>query len=149
MMGERLVMQESLFYEFRLEDHVPCDHLLRRIDRFLDCSELRQHLAGFYSSMGRPSVDPELMIRMLIIGYCFGIRSERRLCEEVHLNLAYRWFYRLGLEGQVPDHSSFSSRTGTAASARATCCGACSRQSSADAWRKGWWAAKASQLTAA
>jgi transposase len=92
MMGERLVMQESLFYAFRLEDHVPCDHLLRRIDRFVDCSELRQHLAGFYSATGRPSSDPELMIRMLLIGYCLGIRSERRLCEEVHLNLAYRWF---------------------------------------------------------
>jgi transposase len=65
-------------------------------------------LAGFYSSTGRPSVDPELMIRMLLIGYCLGIRSERRLCEEVHLNLAYRWFCRLGLEGKVPDHSTFS-----------------------------------------
>ena len=108
MMGERLVMQESLFYEFRLEDHVPSDHLLRRIDRFVDCSGLRQHLAGFYSATGRPSVDPELMIRMLLIGYCLGIRSERRLCEEVHLNLAYRWFCRLGLEGKVPDHSTFS-----------------------------------------
>jgi transposase len=108
MMGERLVMQESLFYEFRLEDHVPSDHLLRRIARFVDCSELRQHLAGFYSATGRPSVDPELMIRMLLIGYCLGIRSERRLCEEVHLNLAYRWFCRLGLEGKVPDHSTFS-----------------------------------------
>ena len=64
MMGERLVRQESLFYAFRLEDHVPCDHLLRRIDPFVDCSELRQHLAGFYSSMGRPSIDPELMIRI-------------------------------------------------------------------------------------
>ena len=70
--------------------------------------ELRQHLAGFYSSTGRPSIDPELMIRMLLIGYCLGIRSERRLCEEVHLNLAYRWFCRLGLEGKVPDHSTFS-----------------------------------------
>src|ERR671913_745533 len=108
MMGERLVMQESLFYEFRLEDHVPCDHLLRSIDRFVDCSELRRHLAGFYSSTGRPSVDPELMIRMLLIGYTQGIRSERRLCEEVHLNLAYRWFCRLGLDGAVPDHSTFS-----------------------------------------
>jgi transposase len=108
MMGERLVMRESLFYEFRLEDHVPSDHLLRRIDRFVDCSELRRHLAGFYSTIGRPSVDPELMIRMLLIGYCLGIRSERRLCEEVHLNLAYRWFCRLGLEGKVPDHSTFS-----------------------------------------
>jgi transposase-like protein DUF772 len=65
-------------------------------------------LAGFYSSTGRPSVDPELMIRMLMVGYCYGIRSERRLCEEVHLNLAYRWFCGLGLEGQVPDHSTFS-----------------------------------------
>ncbi|WP_262266397.1 IS1182 family transposase [Microvirga yunnanensis] len=108
MMGERLVMQESLFYAFRLEDHVPSDHLLRRIDRFVDCSGLRQRLAGYYSATGRPSVDPELMIRMLLIGYCLGIRSERRLCEEVHLNLAYRWFCRLGLEGKVPDHSTFS-----------------------------------------
>jgi transposase len=108
MMGERLVMQESLFYEFRLEDHVPSEHLLRRIDRFVDCSGLRQRLAGYYSTTGRPSIDPELMIRMLLIGYCLGIRSERRLCEEVHLNLAYRWFCRLGLEGKVPDHSTFS-----------------------------------------
>jgi transposase len=108
MMGERLVMQESLFYAFRLEDHVPCDHLLRRIDRFVDCSELRQRRASYYSTIGRSSVDPELMIRMLLIGYCLGIRSERRLCEEAHLNLADRWFCRLGLEGKVPDHSTFS-----------------------------------------
>src|SRR4030095_17193525 len=92
MMGERLVMQDSLFYEFRLEEHVPTDHRLRAIDRFVDLSDLRRHLASFYSVIGRPSIDPELMIRMLIVGYCYGIRSERRLCEEVHLNLAYRWF---------------------------------------------------------
>src|SRR5689334_11937076 len=108
MMGERLVTQDNLFYEFRLEEHVPTDHQLRLIDRFVDLSDLRRHLAGFYSAIGRPSVDPELMIRMLIVGYCYGIRSERRLCEEVHLNLAYRWFCRLGLEGQVPDHPTFS-----------------------------------------
>jgi len=108
MMGERLVMQDSLFYEFRLEEHVPTDHRLRAIDRFVDLSDLRRHLASFYSAIGRPSIDPELMIRMLIVGYCYGIRSERRLCEEVHLNLAYRWFCRLGLEGGVPDHSTFS-----------------------------------------
>lgn len=107
-MGDRIVMQDSLFYEFRLEEHVPVDHQLRLIHRFVDLSDLRCHLAGFYSPIGRPSVDPELMIRMLIVGYCCGIRSERRLCEEVHLNLAYRWFCRLGLEGQVPDHSTFS-----------------------------------------
>src|SRR4051794_32165125 len=69
---------------------------------------LRQELAPLYSEMGRPSIDPELLIRMLIVGYCFGIRSERRLCEEVHLNLAYRWFCGLGLDGEVPDHSTFS-----------------------------------------
>src|ERR1700748_2942955 len=108
MMGERRVDQGSLFYEFSLERHVPADHLLRAIDRFVDLSELREHLRPFYSDTGRPSVDPELMIRMLIIGYTHGIRSERRLCEEVHLNLAYRWFCRLGLDGAVPDHSTFS-----------------------------------------
>jgi transposase len=108
MMGPRQVEQAPLFYEFSLDAHMPTDHLLRSIDRFVDLSDLRRALAPFYSSTGRPSVDPELMIRMLIIGYCFGIRSERRLCEEVHLNLGYRWFCRLGLDGRVPDHSTFS-----------------------------------------
>jgi transposase len=108
MMGERRVMQEALFYGFSLERHVPGDHLLRRIDRFVDLSEVRAYLEPYYSEVGRPSIDPELMIRMLIVGYCVGVRSERRLCEEVHLNLAYRWFCRLGLEGDVPDHSTFS-----------------------------------------
>jgi transposase len=88
MMGERMMTQDSLFYEFRLEEHVPADHLLRRIDCFVDLSGLRRHLADFYSTAGRPSVDPELMIRMLIVGYCYGIGSEWRLCEEVHLDLA-------------------------------------------------------------
>jgi transposase len=108
MMGPRQVEQGALFYDFSLDAHVPPDYFLRSIDRFVDLSEVRRELAPFYSLMGRPSVDPELMIRMLIVGYCFGIRSERRLCEEVHLNLAYRWFCQLGLEGQVPDHSTFS-----------------------------------------
>ena len=88
MMGQQAIAQDRLFYSFNLDTHVPPDHLLRRIDYVLDLGELRQHLAPFYSNTGRPSIDPELMIRMLIIGYCFGIRSERRLCEEVHLNLA-------------------------------------------------------------
>ena len=107
-MGSKGARQAPLFYAFNLEDHIPADHLLRGIDRFLDLSALRQHLAPFYSHTGRPSVDPELMIRMLVIGYCFGISSERRLCEEVHLNLAYRWFCRLGLEERIPDHSTFA-----------------------------------------
>src|SRR5215468_2373483 len=98
MMGERQVQQDALFYEFSLERHVPAEHLLRSVDRFVELGRVRSELAPFYSEMGRPWIDPELMIRMLIVGYCFGIRSERRLCEEVHLNLAYRWFCRLGLE---------------------------------------------------
>src|ERR1700674_865502 len=108
MMGEHSGNQDRLFYSFNLDEHIPADHLLRGIDRFLDLADLRQHLAPFYSHTGRPSVDPELMVRMLLVGYCFGIRSERRLCEEVHLNLAYRWFCRLGLDDKVPDHSTFS-----------------------------------------
>src|SRR5262252_3690130 len=108
MMGERKVQQDALFYEFSLERHVPEKHLLRAIDRLVELDGLRRALEPFYSSIGRPSIDPELMIRMLIVGYCYGIRSKRRLCEEVHLNLGYRWFCRLGLDGDVPDHSTFS-----------------------------------------
>jgi transposase len=108
MMGERRVMQEALFYGFSLERHVPDNHLLRKIDRFVDLSGLRTHLGPYYSDVGRPSIDPELMMRMLIVDYCSGIRSERRPCEEVRLNPAYRWFCRLGLDGDVPDHSTFS-----------------------------------------
>ncbi len=108
MMGDRRVDQGALFYKFSLDGHVPADHMLRAIDRFVDLEGVRSHLAPYYSSTGRPSVDPELMIRMLLVGYCYGIRSERRLCDEVHLNLAYRWFCRLGLDGDVPDHSTFS-----------------------------------------
>lgn len=107
MMGSQTA-PERLFYDFCLDDYVPADHLLRRIDRFLDFDGLRSSLRPYYSHLGRPSIDPELMLRMLIVGYCFAVRSERRLCEEVHLNLAYRWFCRLGLDGRVPDHSSFS-----------------------------------------
>ena len=107
MMGVQAA-EARLFYDFCLDDHVPSDHLLRSVDGHLDLNSVRQTLKPFYSWTGRPSIDPELMIRMLIVGYCMGIRSERRLCEEVHLNLAYRWFCRLGLDGKVPDHSTFS-----------------------------------------
>src|ERR1700731_1347379 len=108
MMGHRQIEQAALFYEFSLERHIPADHLLRSIDRFVEFEDLRRELAPFYSNIGRPLIDPELMIRMLMVGYCFGIRSERRLCEEVRLNLAYRWFCRLGIEDSVPEHSTFS-----------------------------------------
>lgn len=108
MMGQQTGVQDKLLYSFNLDDHVPRSHLLRSIDRFFALGDLRKHLALFYSHIGRPSIGPELMVRILIVGYCFGIRSERRLCEEVHLNLAYRWFCRLGLDDAVPDYSTFS-----------------------------------------
>lgn len=107
MMGRQEV-QEALFHRFRIEDHIPANHLLRRIDELLDFSAIRRDLAELYSHTGRPSVDPELMIRMLLIGYLYGIWSEQRLVDEVHLNLGYRWFCCLGLEGSVPDRSTFS-----------------------------------------
>lgn len=108
MMGSSDKPQDELFYAFNLDDMVPQDHLLRDIDRVLDLSDLREHLAPYYSHTGRPSVDPELMIRMLLIGYCCGIRSERQLCYEVSMNLAYRWFCKLKITDQVPHHSTFS-----------------------------------------
>ena len=110
MMGRQDGDQNQLFYLFNLEDRVPADHLLRRINPLVRhaLSDLRERLVAFYSRIGRPSIDPELMIRMLIVGYCYGIRSERRLCEDVELHLAYRWFCRLDLDDKVPDHSTFS-----------------------------------------
>ncbi len=108
MMGERVGGQDRLFYEFNLEDRIPADHFLRKIDAVLDLSWLRGELAPYYSHTGCPSIDPELLIRMLIVGYSYSIRAERRLCQEVEMNLAYRWFCRLGLEDKVPHHSSFS-----------------------------------------
>jgi transposase len=108
MMGRLKSDQGQLFYEFHLSDAVPEDHLVRKIDAALDLSWLRSELASHYSSIGRPSIDPELMIRMLVVGYVFAIRSERLICREVQVNLAYRWFCKLGLEDAVPDHSAFS-----------------------------------------
>ena len=108
MMGRGKRGQDQFLYNFRLEDHVPSDHLVRRIDAVLDTSWVHRDLAPFYSHTGRPSVDPELMIRMLIVGYVFAVRSERRLCEEVQVNLAYRWFCGLGIEDKIPNHSVFS-----------------------------------------
>ena len=110
MMGRQTTDQTRLFYEFHLEDRVPSNHLLRRINGFVCAAfvDLHDELAHFYSDTGRPSIDPELMLRMLIVGYNYGIRSERRLCEEVSLNLAYRWFCRLDLDDEVPNHSTFS-----------------------------------------
>ena len=110
MMGRQTGNQSQLFYLFNLERRIPTSHLLRRVNPVVTrvLADLREKLAPFYSEIGRPSIDPELMIRMLIVGYCYGIRFERRLCEEVELHLAYRWFCRLDLDDKVPDHSTFS-----------------------------------------
>jgi transposase len=108
MLGRRNQGQRQLFYEFRLDEAVPDDHLVRQIASFLDLSWVYGELAPYYSAIGRPSIDPVLMIRMLILGYVFAIRSERQLCREVQVNLAYRWFCDLGLEDTIPDHSAFS-----------------------------------------
>src|SRR5829696_4560892 len=105
MMGRLKSDQGQLFYEFHLGDAVPEDHLVRKIDAALDLSWLRSELAPHYSPMGRPSIDPELMIRMLVVGYVFAIRSERLICREVQVNLAYRWFCKLGIEDAIPDHA--------------------------------------------
>ena len=110
MMGRQQRDQGKLFYEFHLEDRIPKNHLLRRMNVFVTTAlaDLHDQLEPFYSDIGRPSVDPELMIRMLLVGYCYGIRSERRLCQEVELHLAYRWFCRLDLDDAIPHHSTFS-----------------------------------------
>lgn len=108
MMGRRERGQGQLFYEFSLDAVVPPDHLVRRVDAVLDLGWVHKELEPHYSHTGRPSIDPELMIRMLIVGYVFAIRSERRICAEVQVNLAYRWFCRLGIEDAIPNHSAFS-----------------------------------------
>jgi transposase len=132
MMGQLPGGQQRLFYSFNLENHVPPQHPLRSIDQCLDLSDLRAHLADFYSPIGRPSIDPELMVRMLVVGYCYGIRSERRLCEEVHLNLAYRWFCRLGLEDEVIRPSR---RIAMGVFVTAICSAGCSMKCCGVAWR--------------
>ena len=137
MMGQQAGGQERLFYSFNLEDHVPADHLLRGIDQCLDLSELRQHLTKYYSHTGRPSIDPELMMRMLIVGYSYGIRSERRLCEEVHLNspiagsavLGWRMLYRT-----IPP----SPRIGMDDFVRAACLDGCLMMRSVVVWLRAW-----------
>ena len=107
MMGRREGGQGQFFYSFDLDKVVPPDHLVRQIDGVLDLGWVHKELAAYYSHTGRPSIDPVLMIRMLIVGYVFAIRSERRLCAEVQVNLAYRWFCKLGIEDKIPDHSVF------------------------------------------
>src|ERR1700730_703267 len=107
MMGKQ-PRTEPLFYYFRLEDQIPEDHLLKRLDRFIDFGFVRERLRNTYSAIGRPSIDPEVLLRLLLVGYLYGITSERRLLEEVRMHLAYRWFTRLDFGQDIPDHSTFS-----------------------------------------
>ena len=108
MMGRLNHDQEQLLYSFHLDEAVPHDHPVRKIAAVLDLSWVHSDLAPFYPKMGRPSIDPELMVRMLIIGYVFAIRSERAICRDVQVNLAYRWFCGLSIDDKIPDHSAFS-----------------------------------------
>jgi transposase len=107
MMGRREGGQGQFFYAFDLDKVVPADHLVRQIDAMLELGWVHTEFAPYYSHTGRPSIDPVLMIRMLIVGYVFALRSERRICAEVQVNLAYRWFCKLGIEDSIPDHSVF------------------------------------------
>ena len=129
MMGRRDDSQVQFLYAFDLDKVVPPDHLVRQIDGVLDLSWVHRELAPYYSHTGRPSIDPVLMIRMLIVGYLFAIRSERRLCAEVQVNLAYRWFCKLGIEDRSRI-TQCSLEPGTSASARVMPCAGCSRA---------WW----------
>src|SRR5499427_6216824 len=107
MMGQQ-PRTDSLFYYFRLEDQIPNDHLLKRLDRFIDFEFVRERLRDTYSAIGRPSIDPEVLLRLLLVGYLYGITSERRLIGEVHKHVAYRWVSRLGFEREIPRHSTDS-----------------------------------------
>ena len=127
MMGQQ-ERTESLFYYFRLEDQIPEDHLLRLIDQHVDLSFVRERLKSSYSSTGRPSIDPEVLLRLLLVGYLYGITSERRLLEEVKMHLAYRWFTRLNLERRFRTTRHFP-RIGTDAFVSQECFGKYSRKS--------------------
>ena len=143
MMGRREEGQGQFFYSFDLDKVVPPDHLVRQIDGLLDLSWVHKELAPYYSHTGRPSIDPVLMIRMLIVGYVFALRSERRLCAEVQVNLAYRWFCKLGRTGSPI--TLYSAVRGTNASGRATLYVGSSRVSWQCALRPGWLGAKRSR----
>lgn len=128
---------ESLFHYFRLEDQVPEDHLLRLIHRHVNFDFVRAKLKDRYSDTGRPSIDPELLLRMLLVGYLYGVTSERRLVEELRMHLAWRWFTRLGFDQEIPHHSTFP-RTGMDDSRNRICFRSCLRRSSPAASKPDW-----------
>ena len=140
-MGRREDRQVQFLYAFDLDKVVPPDHLVRQIDSILDLSWVHKELAPYYSHTGRPSIDPVLMIRMLLVGYIFAIRSERQICSEVQVNLAYRWFCKLTIEDGIPDHSVFC-RARMSAFVRVIPCGGYLRVWWRRVSRRGWSAAK-------
>ena len=139
MMGQQS-QKESLFYYFRLEDQIPETHLLRLIDRSVDFSFVRDRLTGFYSLTGRPSIDPEVLLRLLLVGYLYGITSERRLLDEVRMHLAYRWSPAWGLTRRCLTIRP-SPRTATGAFAGQACFVPCSRRLSGAVSPSAWWRA--------
>jgi transposase len=150
MMGRQRRDRGRLFYEFRLEDRIPENHLLLRMNMFVTAAlaDLHKELKPHYSEIGRPSIDPELMIRMLIVGYCYGTRSERMLCQEVELHLAYRWFCKLDVDDKVPHHSTFSENR-LAGSASAICYAISLSAWCGQRWRWVWSRGKALPSTRA
>ncbi len=126
MMGQH-TRSESLFYYFRLEDQVPENHLLRLVDKHINFGFVRERLKDSYSETGRPSIDPELLLRILLIGYLYGVSSERKLVEELRMHLAWRWFTGLGFDQEVPNHSLRSRRIATGDSRSRRCSSSCSR----------------------
>ena len=143
MMGSHS-RSESLFYYFRIEDQVPENHLLRLIDRHVSFEFVREKLKDSYSETGRPSIDPEVLLRILLLGYLYGITSERKLLEELRMHLAWRWFTGLGFDQEIPDHSTFSKnrhasrRTGMVAFKSRICFRSCLNASSSSAFRRDW-----------
>src|ERR1039457_2542717 len=129
---------ESLFYTFRLDDYIPKNHLLRVIHEYVDLSFVRKRLASSYSHTGRPSIDPEVLLRILLIGYFYGITSERRLVEEIGMHLAYRWFTGLDFNQTIPDHSTFSKNRHMRFK-ESGIFGISSMKSSRGVSRKAWW----------
>ena len=138
MMGHQS-RSEGLFYYFRLEDQVPENHLLRLIDRHVNFEFIRAKLKDAYSDAGRPSIDPELLLRMLLVGYLYGVTSERKLVEELRMHLAWRWFTGLGFDQEIPHHSTLRfPRTGMVDSRNRICFRRSLRRSSPVAWRLAW-----------
>ena len=136
MMGQH-TRSESLFYYFRIEDQVPENHLLRLIDRHVSFQFVRDELRDSYSESGRPSIDPEVLLRILLLGYLYGVTSERKLLEELRMHLAWRWFTGLGFEQEIPHHSTFSkNRHGRFQQSK--CSRSCLSASSSSAWRLAW-----------